>query len=782
MKIKILILLMIAGLSASAQFTNFNPYGVQKANSGDSLRLVGSASGQYLNLPTTKMLRNSFSQLPLKGKTVLIMGTSIEEGTGAIEAAVSKNGGESINIAIGSSISRKAKKDGGYSGLPWEFVLKAFSATVAEKNTIISNWNTIRDSLIGNPPLLVPGDYETIRNYSYERKLLPYLNGTLPMPDYFYMGHGYNDGQFLIFDTNESYLDFVSQPTDSVNRNYFLGAENFIIRLIKQYNPNAIIIKGEHYENQKQQYIVQAQREVARKWEIPLFSISESTGWTNNRIANTQSLWNTTRYLPYKSAAGADTLLNMTELRLALPDGVHPYSDLTGKAKQKLTDVYDYQIKGLFKKGYYVPSLQEVLTQNNVSNRDIRLRGNLFIDKYKQFIFTNDEGTGKWAFNNVFDLSEQDKLIVNTGVSTPLIWHQNGNAEWQGLHSYQTISANNIDVLNQFLVKNNKQILFTDNIGGIKFGLANNTSNQISLDSDLGNILKIERNGFVSINSLSGPSDRPVFAGSNGTLKIGDLSGFQTVSNLSSDLTSSSIKYPSVNAVNTGLASKLNTNNPTATGTLTTTGELRIGGDIIATNSGSIYRYQHRPDTLIIGGFLGGENFDALKITGGTGGKHFKSLIAPTQSDDIVRLGDISGKANTNGGNTFSGVQILINGSVQPLSGFSDSGFINTLQSNQLTTNVNTYLPQDGGQLVNSSYVGKKQVLTASGNGSATTISIAHNMTGITSSSWVSAIANNSASAGIQYVTVDATNVNIFYTVAPVSGTNNLLYSIEVKQ
>ncbi len=74
-----------------------------------------------------------------------------------------------------------------------------------------------------------------------------------------------------------------------------------------------------------------------------------------------------------------------------------------------------------------------------------------------------------------------------------------------------------------------------------------------------------------------------------------------------------------------------------------------------------------------------------------------------------------------------------------------------------------------------------KQVKTASGTGALTTISIAHGMSGVTSASWCSAIANNAASAGISYVTVDAVSINIVYTVAPVLGTNNLLYSVEIK-
>jgi hypothetical protein len=48
-----------------------------------------------------------------------------------------------------------------------------------------------------------------------------------------------------------------------------------------------------------------------------------------------------------------------------------------------------------------------------------------------------------------------------------------------------------------------------------------------------------------------------------------DLSGYQTTANLSSNLTASTTKYPSVNAVNTGLATKLSLSGGTLTGDLT---------------------------------------------------------------------------------------------------------------------------------------------------------------------------------------------------------------------
>lgn len=73
------------------------------------------------------------------------------------------------------------------------------------------------------------------------------------------------------------------------------------------------------------------------------------------------------------------------------------------------------------------------------------------------------------------------------------------------------------------------------------------------------------------------------------------------------------------------------------------------------------------------------------------------------------------------------------------------------------------------------------KTLTSSGTGVATTISIAHGLSGITGASAVLVMPNNAASAGVIYATVDATNVNIVYTVAPALGTNNLLYSVTIK-
>lgn len=67
-------------------------------------------------------------------------------------------------------------------------------------------------------------------------------------------------------------------------------------------------------------------------------------------------------------------------------------------------------------------------------------------------------------------------------------------------------------------------------------------------------------------------------------------------------------------------------------------------------------------------------------------------------------------------------------------------------------------------------------IRTASGNGSSTTITIAHSLT--YTPVVRSYAANNAESAKVKYITADATNFILNFDVAPASGTNNLSYSI----
>jgi len=63
---------------------------------------------------------------------------------------------------------------------------------------------------------------------------------------------------------------------------------------------------------------------------------------------------------------------------------------------------------------------------------------------------------------------------------------------------------------------------------------------------------------------------------------------------------------------------------------------------------------------------------------------------------------------------------------------------------------------------------------TQSGTGAATSFNIAHGLGAIPT--YFSAVANNAATSNIQYITADATNITVFYSVAPANGTNNLTW------
>lgn len=102
-----------------------------------------------------------------------------------------------------------------------------------------------------------------------------------------------------------------------------------------------------------------------------------------------------------------------------------------------------------------------------------------------------------------------------------------------------------------------------------------------------------------------------------------------------------------------------------------------------------------------------------------------------------------------------------------------------TIPSNVLaTTQANTVTNTT---IATTAFSGTLLRLTGSGTGAATTISIPHGLTGVTSSSIALVTPINAASAGISYVTTDATNINIVYSAAPVSGTNNLSYNVHIK-
>lgn len=266
-----------------------------------------------------------------KGKTIWWAGTSIPAGGQYPEGSAAQHGATAINKAIGSSSIRKAKTDGSINGVAWQTITRALSHTIAEKQDLIDNWDTYKLILTNSPPSsLTDADKTFILSCSYENSLLPYLNGTFTMPSLFILDHGVNDESFDIGNPS----NFVTIPSTRNNRNYFLGACNYIIDLILQYNPRARIAIMGHHENTLRPAVPQAQQVLANYWSFPFCKLWEQTGWSNQLAPGSVALWSVPPYNAYTST-GQD----MSVFRIWNPDNLHPHTDTTGKSQALLTNL-----------------------------------------------------------------------------------------------------------------------------------------------------------------------------------------------------------------------------------------------------------------------------------------------------------------------------------------------------------------------------------------------------------------------------------------------------------
>ena len=312
-------------------------------------------------------------------KVIWWCGTSIPAGSdatlgsedtiaGNYPTEVGKNlGATVVNKAVGGSMCRANVRTGDYNGANFSNITSALSMTKAEVEYFITNYDSIKSKLTGNPPDSLDQSYlNRLRSASYEDRLLPYLDGTYDMPDLFVIDHGHNDwkynfnGQsditleptrdniskgYLTEDTymtsnNNEKLESVFgslgniNPSDldkficSINRNCYIGSVNFIITLILVHNPKARIVLISNYEykngnNPNFAPLIIAQESIANSWAFPLCEVYKYLGFSSHVIPGTKDYWTKEGY-SYDYDINAFTIYN--------PDKVHPHSDISGDA------------------------------------------------------------------------------------------------------------------------------------------------------------------------------------------------------------------------------------------------------------------------------------------------------------------------------------------------------------------------------------------------------------------------------------------------------------------
>jgi len=359
--------------------------------------------------------------------------------------------------------------------------------------------------------------------------------------------------------------------------------------------------------------------------------------------------------------------------------------------------------------------------------------------------------------------------------------------------SASTLSSNNGTLVLRNSASTTRQILFQTNAARrFTLGVTSTPESGANAGSDfsgtryddagnsLGDWLVVNRaNGRISLGPLTSINVMGTVTASGNVFVPSKPNGLSTDSLVTSNPTTGVLQRIS------GSVNYIQNQNAT-----TQTGQIKINGSVVAsdfqsTGANGYVATAGGSSTSIMGNGIsvfgdGSGGYSAVKRAGleyqatGSSFKQYLNFAPVTGSNKTVTLPDVSGTvAVLEGSDPIKLINFGTGGSIKGVSGGGSvsipAGKIGVIA---ITSDIYDQILTQTGQIIRK---------TASGNGTSTTISIPHGVTGITSTSICLVTANTAAAAGFQYVTTDATNINIIYTVAPVTGTNNLVYSIQLK-
>lgn len=188
---------------------------------------------------------------------------------------------------------------------------------------------------------------EKWKQVSYDRLILPFVRHV----DVVVLDHGYNDDLSMekLYTEGKEAIDWNTRDLTS-----FIGAFNFIYRLIKAENPEAMIVLGGYFQNsctigsaRRGQWVSSVLSWMSEHYKLPLFDV-----WNYNLIPdafvpgsqNYLDSLNEMYGTQFKSIL-SDGEGNISFFQKFCPDGVHPFSDPTGESDSILDDIFTLLLK-----------------------------------------------------------------------------------------------------------------------------------------------------------------------------------------------------------------------------------------------------------------------------------------------------------------------------------------------------------------------------------------------------------------------------------------------------
>lgn len=186
------------------------------------------------------------------------------------------------------------------------------------------------------------------KNYSYERSIIPYIDGTNPTQvSAIVIDHGFNDRESI----HTLMADVEHINWDSYARANFVGAFRFLFSQITKINPFVKVIIAGYFQNVVPAYYSQEicamQQLIAEKYDLPLMPAWKFSGINFEYVQNSSNYieqFNATYGTDYtKMSPNASGYIPL--FQFFCPDKVHPHSDLTGNSNRRLNAVYTKLLK-----------------------------------------------------------------------------------------------------------------------------------------------------------------------------------------------------------------------------------------------------------------------------------------------------------------------------------------------------------------------------------------------------------------------------------------------------
>lgn len=271
-------------------------------------------------------------------RNILWLGTSIPHSTPYPQEVCSILGYTCYNMALGSSglcLNRGILGNGRdcYD----------LSESTAEKHERY-------DAYIGTSSYITTARIEA---GGYDKRIIPYIDGTIASCDTVVFDHGYND-RLQIFNEMKNFDSINKSMFGEIDRTTYIGAFVFLLKKIWEVNPNIKIFICSYLESQSDEncpvgtdapklgkYICEYQKKIADYFNFVYLPMCEYNGFHTHLVSGTDNYLKTNYgnsydIINYYNENNPNNCISLWQYYC--PDGIHPHTDKFGRGKERIVN------------------------------------------------------------------------------------------------------------------------------------------------------------------------------------------------------------------------------------------------------------------------------------------------------------------------------------------------------------------------------------------------------------------------------------------------------------